>query len=306
MNAIVRPGDIVTPDKPAALKRAPLRVFAERAQRFEQLAQGHPLGPYLTFMARVVSAQQALLEADDLCFAAADRDLALRLSGEGKPPLSVACWPRARPWQQGLRRLLAVVVAQAPAPTRQVIDRLVAADADSLEQMAERALHGAHGMRDPIADPLLAAALQAYWVGLAAAIDTEGITLGQTTRLCPVCGSAPVASVVHGTGAEHGVRYLHCGLCESEWQLARIRCSHCDNEKGIVYFGAEGRDWPVRAEVCEQCHSYLKVVHRDKDALADPIADDLASLDLDLALAAEGYARSGPNLLFVPGEEMIN
>jgi len=35
----------------------------------------------------------------------------------------------------------------------------------------------------------------------------------------------------------------------------------------------------------------------------DPVADDLASLTLDMLMAERDYGRSGPNLLFVPGQE---
>jgi FdhE protein len=40
-----------------------------------------------------------------------------------------------------------------------------------------------------------------------------------------------------------------------------------------------------------------------KDPQADPVADDLATLTLDMLMAEREYLRSGPNLLFVPGEE---
>jgi len=36
---------------------------------------------------------------------------------------------------------------------------------------------------------------------------------------------------------------------------------------------------------------------------ADPVADDLATLTLDMLMAERDYLRSGPNLLFIPGPE---
>lgn len=305
MSAIVKPGEIVSPDTPPSpLRLAPVDTFGHRARRLAQLAPGHAMEAYLTFMARLAEAQQRLVEDEELAFATPDHDLSLRLRTEGQPPLAAQHWPRARPWQHVLRRLLAVVAPHAPAATRKVIDALVAAAAKTLETMASRALRGADPMRDPVADPLIVAALQVYWVRMAVALSPDEIAVSHPSPLCPVCGSAPVASVVHGSGPHQGLRFLHCSLCESEWQLARIRCSHCDGEKGIAYFSAAHGDTLVRAEACDDCHSYLKVIHRDRDAAADAVADDLASLDLDLALAAEGYTRSGPNLLFVPGEEI--
>jgi FdhE protein len=56
----------------------------------------------------------------------------------------------------------------------------------------------------------------------------------------------------------------------------------------------------VRAETCEACKSYLKIVYQEKGTV-DPVADDLATLALDILVDEAGYARSGPNLLLVPG-----
>jgi len=41
---------------------------------------------------------------------------------------------------------------------------------------------------------------------------------------------------------------------------------------------------------------------QSKEPQMDPGADDLATLNLDLALASEGYQRTGRNLFFVTGQ----
>jgi FdhE protein len=56
----------------------------------------------------------------------------------------------------------------------------------------------------------------------------------------------------------------------------------------------------VRAETCDSCKSYLKIVYHEKGGF-DPVADDLATLALDILVDEAGYSRAGPNLLFVPG-----
>lgn len=96
-------------------------------------------------------------------------------------------------------------------------------------------------------------------------------------------------------GAENGLRYLRCALCSSEWHVVRAKCSNCDNTHGIAYSHLEGGDKVVRAESCPERQSYLKVVHQDTDPQADPGADELASLTLDLLMDEAGYARSGIN-----------
>ncbi len=57
----------------------------------------------------------------------------------------------------------------------------------------------------------------------------------------------------------------------------------------------------MKAEACEECRGYLKIVNMEKDPLVDPVADDLATLGLDVLMDEAGYERAGPNFLFVPG-----
>ena len=111
--------------------------------------------------------------------------------------------------------------------------------------------------------------------------------------------------VVSGAGEVGNLRYLHCALCNTEWNLVRVKCSACDATEGIGYRYLEtgaGQPGPdaVRAETCEACKSYLKIVYAEK-APVDPVADDLATLALDILVDEAGYSRSGPNLLLVPG-----
>ena len=40
-----------------------------------------------------------------------------------------------------------------------------------------------------------------------------------------------------------------------------------------------------------------KIAYQDKDPRVDPVADDLATLALDLLVDEAGFGRSGPNLL---------
>ena len=94
--------------------------------------------------------------------------------------------------------------------------------------------------------------------------------------------------------------------------MSRIQCTSCDTDKGVKYqvLQAEGEaqtkggpqtEPAARAETCDECKSYLKIFYQEKDPHLDPTADDLATLALDLLVDEQGYARSGPNLLFHPG-----
>jgi FdhE protein len=94
------------------------------------------------------------------------------------------------------------------------------------------------------------------------------------------------------------LRYLHCGLCNTEWHLGRVVCAACRDGNRIAYRYIEGSDGTVRAETCGACKSYLKILYREKSPEADPVADDLATLALDLLVEEAGYDRMSPNLLF--------
>ncbi len=113
-----------------------------------------------------------------------------------------------------------------------------------------------------------------------------------------------MASIIQ-PGQYSGARYLHCSLCNTEWNLVRANCASCGETDKVSYRVLESADGSthelVRAEVCDDCHSYLKLVLRDKDTSADPVADDLATLALDILVDEAGYLRSGPNPLFIPG-----
>ena len=56
----------------------------------------------------------------------------------------------------------------------------------------------------------------------------------------------------------------------------------------------------VQAETCTACGSYRKIVNQEKDPLAEPLADDLASLMLDLLMSETRFQRASANpLLYV-------
>ncbi len=148
--------------------------------------------------------------------------------------------------------------------------------------------------------PFVAAALQVHSTALAARLDRKAIAPRDVTGTCPCCGFLPVAGIVRTDGQPTRLRYLHCALCNTEWHLPRVTCAACRDSNRIAYFHIEGSDESVRAETCDVCRSYLKIVYREKSPQADPVADDLATLALDLLVEEAGYDRLGPNLLFVP------
>jgi FdhE protein len=220
------------------------------------------------------------------------------------PPLPAQSWPRDPAWRTGLQQIIAAVTPAAPEPARKDLARLAAFDAERVEALAERVLHTELYGDDAALLPYVAAALQVLWTAGAARLGVAEIAALDVPGVCPCCGFLPVASVVRGGGEVANLRYLHCALCNTEWNLVRVKCTACDATEGVSYRhleaeGLKGAD-AVRAETCDSCKSYLKIVYQEKGPV-DPVADDLATLALDILVDEAGYARSGPNLLLVPG-----
>lgn len=277
-------------------------VFAIRARRFDQLADGHPLGDWLRFLGAISRAQHDALQAlpplpvPDAAMLAFAREHRM-------PPLPAQSWQRDPAWHDALRQITATVLPAAPEAARADIVRIAALRAEQMEALAERVLHTELYGDDAARLPYVAAALQVLWTGLAQRVS-HGIAPLDVPGVCPGCGFLPVASVVRTVGEVANLRYLHCALCNTEWNLVRVKCAACDSTSGISYRELQGeavkQPGAVRAETCDSCKSYLKIVYQEKGGV-DPVADDLATLALDILVDEAGYARASPNLLFVPG-----
>ena len=277
-------------------------TFRDRARRLHALAAGHSLGGYLEFMACLVEAQAHAAHALAGHVPAAGADHIQRCIEDGRPVYPALGWPRDPVWRQALDLILGRLATEEAASL--AVRELGIATPERIEAIAEHLLAGEFENEHPGQAPLVAAALQVYWNALASQLDAGLFRAGgQATGLCPTCGSAPVASVVRIGGVEQGLRYLHCSLCDTEWHLARVQCSNCNNTSDLGYFTVEDSDDVVKAEACDVCRSYLKQVYMTRAPEADPVADDLATLTLDMLMAERDYLRSGPNLLFIPGPE---
>ncbi len=295
-------------------------VFRERETRLRQRAAGHPMRDYLLFIADICAAQHRALQTDRSLTLPTEASLG-EAARAGVPPLTPTLHRRDPAWRDDLQALLADVLPRAAQGPAQVIRALQAVDADHLERQADRLLNGVMLGLDLGQAPLIGAALQVYWTRLVTQTQHAypELAFGRIDdgKVCPCCGSVPVASIARIGGQEAGSRYLHCALCQTQWHMVRIQCAHCASGKNIVYHEVEpaGDDAPrataeppkgtVRAESCEDCHHYLKIVSMDKDAFVDPVADDLASLPLDLLCTEAGFQRHGVNfmLLFGAGDE---
>ena len=275
-------------------------VFAARAARLKHLATTNPIAAYLRLMSTVATTQHTLQTSFT---APPPQPEAIKKSQQNSLPLIPALSPNRDPtWRDILHRLLdKVEAAGAVTPTLgKVLDSLRLQTPQTLDAQADAILAHRYNEIDPATAPFIMAALQVVWTDLASRLDSSDIPYLDTPGVCPVCGSLPVASIVRVGGQYQGYRYLQCGLCANEWHMVRTKCSNCDSTKGIAYHGIEGGSEALKAESCDECHTYRKIGYQEKDFEFEPLADDLASLTLDLLMNEAGYQRSGPNPLLWP------
>ncbi len=326
---LLEPGEIESLDHnaiPRLLLPQARGLFTARAARLRQLANneitGIPVGEsmqgYLRLMAALVDAQAAVaasLPAET--FALPDAaEITLSLD-HNMPPLPVS---GARP--ASWRTVFAAILDQLEPLAKEqpqmagVLAQLRELDAAQLEGGADAVLAELTEGVDPLHAPFIAAALQVVWAMRASQLDSPAVQPLVTNTLCPVCGSHPVASVIRIGGQSQGYRYLHCSACASEWHMVRVKCSCCEHTSRIAYQSLEAAgDQPVaaadpalinkandpskvaRAETCEDCKTYRKIFNQEHDFNVEPLADDLASLTLDLLVGEAGYARASGNPL---------
>lgn len=290
-DSVGQPEPIILPDPPA--------LFARRAARLEALADGHPMADWLRFIARIAHTQAAIgmpkAVMPDL--AAIERDVAARLA-----PLAADGHTRDVAWRNGLASLLSGVAHDAlPSATLSTLDDLRQRDAAAVESLADGYLRGTVQAGEAGAALFVAAALQVYFAHRAAALPVAALRLLPQRGLCPVCGSAPVAGVITAAGRAPGARYLHCGLCATAWNHVRAVCINCGESRSLVLQELEGGNGAVKAETCDACHCYAKMLYQEQDMAVEAMADDLASLGLDIKVSEAGWSRHAPNPLILAG-----
>jgi formate dehydrogenase maturation protein FdhE len=113
---------------------------------------------------------------------------------------------------------------------------------------------------------------------------------------CRYC-KAPAVSLLRE--AAHGSRRSHvCGVCLTESPASRLGCAVCGEQRveALPIFRSEATE-PARIDACDTCHTYVKTIDLTRDGSACAIADDVASISLDLWAREQGYHRARPNLL---------
>ena len=279
----------------AVILPEPRKRFARTAARLDALSAGHTMGQWLQFMGGLSRAQHCIAEV-----LGPDESPDLAVLGQaaegGLPPLAPERWAWRADWRDGLDLLLDAACDSAiPAPARRVAESLRQQAPERVDALADAFLGDGVDAADAGAALYVAAALQVQFTRRAASLPRSSVGLLAQRGLCPCCGSTAVAGVVAEAAPARGLRYLHCSLCSAAWNHVRAMCTNCGQSRSLALKEIEGGAGTVKAEVCEDCGTYAKLLFEARDPQVDPVADDLASLGLDILLYESGWWRHAPN-----------
>src|SRR5260370_36435182 len=168
----------------------PATRFARTAARLDCLSAGHPMEPWLRFMARLAEAQRVVASAL-APIAGPDQAAVARAVDARLPPIAADGHRRDPIWRDGLALLLDCANDRVvPAPARLALESLRGRAAEEVEALADDFLHGGVDAADAGAALYVAAALQVYFTRLAASLPAPSLRLLPQRGLCPCCGSS--------------------------------------------------------------------------------------------------------------------
>jgi FdhE protein len=289
------PEQTISPTNTASpLLPPPQDIFTRRSDRFRHLAPGHSLEPWLNYLATISKTQQKALDTlSNGPFDWFDMVQPAKLSQTPSVLTKVAL-------------IYDMLVSQGPVSTgSDAVAPAPRLSEDELKRSVARNYDLARGQTDgsgrDLTDLMVAAAMQVVWTAVAQQVTATDLNPANS-ELCPVCGSTAVGSIVLSGEGKAGLRFQQCCLCSSRWNVVRAHCTLCEEGSKVQYLSLEGEQQAISAETCEHCHGYAKICFQDKDLDVDPVADDLATLPLDVLVGEEGLGRAAPNLLLCEGE----
>ena len=284
-------------EPPFAKLPDPATLFRLRAQRFAVLAQTHELAPYLHFMAGLAEAQHRANESslpEPRMPGRAELDLARQ---HAMPPIDRNGFAEDPALAATFDRLFDLAPQiDMPDQARATLANVTRMDGAEREALGRAAFEMRLDPARLAEQAFLAAGMQVHAARLASRLDVKSLSpVGQGA--CPVCGGPPVASLVVGWQDAHGSRFVSCALCATLWHEVRVKCVCCGSTEGIRYREIEGGPGAdlVRAECCATCNSYVKIMLQHKDAALDPVADDVATVGLDMLLRDDATRRGAVN-----------
>jgi FdhE protein len=282
---------------PFAVLPDPSTLFLVRSQRFAELAPGHKLETYLTFLSGVTRAQHEIVpQLPALTMPAADA-MAQALA-HGMPPLPFETLIDATAAETVRALVAALGPVVMPAEAAAAVQALRAASTETITSVMSEALGVGSTKADLPQRIFVTAGLQVHAARLAAKLDADALK-PISDGVCPACGSPPVASSVVGWPKANNSRFCTCSLCSTHWNVVRVKCALCSETGGIAYHTIDGQSDTVKAETCDKGRHYLKIAYQINEPKLEPFADDVATVGLDMLMREEGWTRSGRNLFLL-------
>jgi len=285
-------GEVARP--PFARLPDPNTQFARRSDCLRVLAEGHDLRPYLSFLAGPTGVQHRVPK-DLPSVEPPNEEARARVREFSMPPHDCLRFTTDAAFDATFERSLPLANAlEMSTLACRAIERVRLADSVARTEMAKAVLANAVTVQTLVEHVFTAAIVQVHFARLAAELDASRLVpIGDGG--CPACGGPPVASLIVGWRGAHGTRFCSCALCGTLWNYVRIKCTLCGSTKGITYRAIEGDAGTVKAETCDSRRCYVKVLHQHVDPSLQAIADDAASLALDLLVREAGYRRGAVN-----------
>lgn len=283
------------------------QIFSTRAARCRSLAEGHAAAPYLSFIATLMDAQAALAARLGPARPPNAERMA-QLRGAGMPHIdrfALLDDPEAEAALQGYLDLLQT--ADLPPAAGLARDAIAAAIPAQRRELRAAVLEDRFPADAIAVHVIAAAAMQVDLARRASALDAA-IVQPVANGICPSCGGRPAASVVTAAlDTLEGTRYACCAGCGTRWNEVRVKCLGCGSMKGLSYRSLEEADADgadeapraaepaIKAECCNDCGTWLKVFYQLRLPQVEPLADDVASLGLDLRMSDSRWRRAGAN-----------
>jgi FdhE protein len=270
------------------------RLFKERTRRLEGLAENSRLAPYLRFLAGITKAQHELVSQlpplDPL-----PAEQVTRARENAMPPIDRSAIGSSPLFRETLKQFFAgIQTLDMPVAAAEALARVQAIDEETLLWMVDNIAVDNVPMERIAEHLFVAAAIQIHAARIAATLDATALVPIQV-GVCPACGGKPVASMVIGFQGAEGARYAACSCCSTMWNEVRVKCLTCGSTKGVGYRAVETgtEEATIKAEVCDTCSSWVKILYQNKNPSLEVIADDVASLGLDLLMKDTDYKRAG-------------
>ncbi|AIL32701.1 formate dehydrogenase accessory protein FdhE [Basilea psittacipulmonis] len=264
-------------------------VFALRAARYEELAQADqtPWSLYLRILADICHAQDTLLRsiAPLESFIIREQTILKPFDTQEVPDV----------FQTYFSQFLSILQEQTKEEKiKQAVQAVKEKSIDALWQLAQT-----DGPRKPVVQTIIVRALlEVLWTSACITLKEKDVPIKKERVHCPCCGHEAVSSIVLLKSDYYNLRYQHCPRCNARWNVLRAKCTFCDSQKSISLKDMENGENPsylgAKAHICEECSHYAKIIFQTKQPHADPIADDIASVILDI-LVSDTYSRGGEN-----------